>query len=241
MKQRLLRNRPRSDAAASHDFLRERLQSAFPRASQLHWTAQYQIHFEGCAFWWNPFTYRFKKEHKKAEGFQILHFSRSFSMNILAVKGLKIISFWFKFLTVCVCLDFLRLLFWDHSAGFPAKEPITTQRPPPLSRPVSVDSSEALLHRLLYCYYSRHFSSQNISVKQHCPLHLISLYSVCVCVCVCLYVCVCVCVCVCMCVCVCVCVCMCVRACMCVCVFVCVCVHLAHSYAWSLVEVCTMC
>ena len=39
MKQRLLRNRPGSDAATSHNFLRERLQRAFTRANQLHWTA----------------------------------------------------------------------------------------------------------------------------------------------------------------------------------------------------------
>ena len=53
---------------------------------------------------------------------------------------------------------------------------------------------------------SRHFFSQNISVKPHCP----SLLSVCT---VCVYVCVCVCVCVCV---VCVCVCVCVRVCVCV-------------------------
>ena len=40
VKQRLLRNRPGSDAATSCDFLRERLQRAFTRANQLHWTAQ---------------------------------------------------------------------------------------------------------------------------------------------------------------------------------------------------------
>ena len=40
VKQRLLRNRPGSDAATSRDFLRERLQRAFTRANQLHWTAQ---------------------------------------------------------------------------------------------------------------------------------------------------------------------------------------------------------
>ena len=42
---------------------------------------------------------------------------------------------------------------------------------------------------------SRHFSSQNISVKQHCPSPL-SVCTVCVCVCVSVCVCVCVCVCV---------------------------------------------
>ena len=41
VKQRLLRNRPGSDAATSRDFLRERLQRAFTRANQLHWTARY--------------------------------------------------------------------------------------------------------------------------------------------------------------------------------------------------------
>ena len=34
--QRLLRNRPGSDAATSHDFFREILQRAFTRANQLH-------------------------------------------------------------------------------------------------------------------------------------------------------------------------------------------------------------
>ena len=41
MKQRLLRNRPGSDIATSHDFLCKRLQRVFTRADQLHWTAQY--------------------------------------------------------------------------------------------------------------------------------------------------------------------------------------------------------
>ena len=36
----LLRNRPGSDAVTSCYFLRERLQRAFTRANQLHWTAQ---------------------------------------------------------------------------------------------------------------------------------------------------------------------------------------------------------
>ena len=36
VKQRLLRNRPGSDAATSSDLLRERLQTAFTRANQLH-------------------------------------------------------------------------------------------------------------------------------------------------------------------------------------------------------------
>ena len=40
VKQRLLRNRPGSEAATSRDFLREKLQRAFTRANQLHWTAQ---------------------------------------------------------------------------------------------------------------------------------------------------------------------------------------------------------
>ena len=38
--QHLLRNLPRSDAATTRNFLRERLQRAFTRANQLHWTAQ---------------------------------------------------------------------------------------------------------------------------------------------------------------------------------------------------------
>ena len=41
VKQRLLRNRPGSDAATSRDFLHESLQRAFTCANQLHWTAQY--------------------------------------------------------------------------------------------------------------------------------------------------------------------------------------------------------
>ena len=40
VKQRLLRNRPGSDAATSRDFLRERLQRAFTCANQLHWTVK---------------------------------------------------------------------------------------------------------------------------------------------------------------------------------------------------------
>ena len=36
VKQRLLRNRPGSDAATSRDFMRDRLQRAFTRANQLH-------------------------------------------------------------------------------------------------------------------------------------------------------------------------------------------------------------
>ena len=40
VKQRLLRNRPGSDAGTSRDFLRERLQRAFTRANQLHCIAQ---------------------------------------------------------------------------------------------------------------------------------------------------------------------------------------------------------
>ena len=43
VKQRLLRNRPGSDAATSRDFLRERLQRAFTPAKQLHLTAQYRL------------------------------------------------------------------------------------------------------------------------------------------------------------------------------------------------------
>ena len=61
---------------------------------------------------------------------------------------------------------------------------------------------------------SRHFSSQNISGKRHCPSPL-SVYTVCVCVCVCVWVC--------------------VRA------RACVCVHLLHSCAWTLVDVYIMC
>ena len=55
---------------------------------------------------------------------------------------------------------------------------------------------------------SRHFSSQNISVRPHCP-SLPSVCTVCVCVCVCV----------------------------CACVCVCVCVHLLHNYAWTLVDI----
>ena len=40
MKQHLLRNQPRSDAATSRDFLHKRLQRAFTHANQLHWTAR---------------------------------------------------------------------------------------------------------------------------------------------------------------------------------------------------------
>ena len=36
----------------------------------------------------NPFTYQCKKEEKKAEGFQILHFYGLFLNDIMAVKGL---------------------------------------------------------------------------------------------------------------------------------------------------------
>ena len=43
VKQRLLRNQPGSDAATSCDFLRKRLQRAFTRTNQLHWTAQYLV------------------------------------------------------------------------------------------------------------------------------------------------------------------------------------------------------
>ena len=38
----LLRNRPGNDAATTCNFLRERLQRAFTRANQLHWTVQYR-------------------------------------------------------------------------------------------------------------------------------------------------------------------------------------------------------
>ena len=40
VKQRLLRNRPGSDAVTSHDFLHKRLQRAFTHANQHHWTTQ---------------------------------------------------------------------------------------------------------------------------------------------------------------------------------------------------------
>ena len=77
---------------------------------------------------------------------------------------------------------------------------------------------------------SRHFSSQNISVKQHCHSSLSVQF-------VCVYVCVCVCVCVC---------CVCARACVCVCVRACVraCVHV--FFFWSIFDmvttnICTLC
>ena len=37
----------------------------------------------------SPFTCQCEKEDEKAKGFKILHFSRSFSSDITAVKGLK--------------------------------------------------------------------------------------------------------------------------------------------------------
>ena len=40
VKQRLFRNRRGSDGVTSHDFLSKRLQRAFTRANQIHWTAQ---------------------------------------------------------------------------------------------------------------------------------------------------------------------------------------------------------
>ena len=50
VKQHLLRNQPRSDAATSCDFLHERFQRAFTYANQLHWTAQYwEDIFQHCS------------------------------------------------------------------------------------------------------------------------------------------------------------------------------------------------
>ena len=73
----------------------------------------------------------------------------------------------------------------------------------PMSGTISPKSSGILLFSLPSKVNSRHFSSQNISVKPHCP-SLPSVWTVCVCVCVCECVCVCVCVYVCACVYVCV-------------------------------------
>ena len=64
VKQRLLRNRPGSDAANSRDFLRERLQREFTRANQLHRTAQYE-----SVPRWSGYVYRLsgrKKQRKIA-------------------------------------------------------------------------------------------------------------------------------------------------------------------------------
>ena len=81
----------------------------------------------------------------------------------------------------------------------------------PTSGIISPKTSGTLLLSVPSKVNSRHFSSQNISVKPQCP----SLPSVCT---------------------VCVCVCACVRACVRACVCVCVCVHLLHNYAWTLVD-----
>ena len=72
----------------------------------------------------------------------------------------------------------------------------------PTSGTISPKTSGILLLSLLSKANSRHFSSENISAKQHCPSPL-SVCTVCVCVCVC------------------VCVRACVRACVCVCVRAC--------------------
>ena len=77
---------------------------------------------------------------------------------------------------------------------------------------ISPKTSGTLLLSLPSKANSRHFSSQNISVKPHCP----SLPSVCT-----VYVCVRAC----------------VRAYMCVRACVCVHVHLLHNYAWTLVDI----
>ena len=79
---------------------------------------------------------------------------------------------------------------------------------------ISPKTSGTLLLSLPSKANSRHFFSQNISVKPHCP-SLLSVCTVCVCVCVC------------------VCVRACVRACVCVCVRVRARarVHLLHNYA----------
>ena len=49
--------------------------------------------FNGMRFNENPFTCQCKKEDKKSEGFQILHFYWSFSSDIMAVKGLMCLDF----------------------------------------------------------------------------------------------------------------------------------------------------
>ena len=65
----------------------------------------------------------------------------------------------------------------------------------PTFETISPKTSGTLLLSLLSKANSRHFFSQNISVKLHCP-SLLSVCTVClfVCVCVCVFVCVCVCV-----------------------------------------------
>ena len=90
----------------------------------------------------------------------------------------------------------------------------------PTSGTISPKTSGTLLLSLPSKVISRHFSSQNISVKPHCS-SLPSVCTVCV-VCVCVRVCVCVCVCVCARARVCVCVCARARARVCVCVCVCI-------------------
>ena len=58
---------------------------------------------------------------------------------------------------------------------------------------ISIKTSGTLLLSLPSKANQRQFSSQNISVKQHCPSPLsVCTMCVCVCVCVCVYVCVCV-------------------------------------------------
>ena len=76
----------------------------------------------------------------------------------------------------------------------------------PTSGTISPKTSGTMLLSLPSKVNSRHFSSQNISVKPHCP----SLPSICT-------------------VCVCVCACVCARACLCACV--CVCMYLLRNYA----------
>ena len=46
--------------------------------------------FNAIPFDKSPSTCQRKKEHRKALGFQILHFDWSFSSDIMAVKGLKL-------------------------------------------------------------------------------------------------------------------------------------------------------
>ena len=98
----------------------------------------------------------------------------------------------------------------------------------PTSGTISRKTSGTLLLSLPSKASSRHFSSQNIPVKPHCPSFL-SVCTVCGCVCVCVRACVRACVRVCA--------RACVRACVCVCVRVCVRVHLLHNYAWTLVDI----
>ena len=102
----------------------------------------------------------------------------------------------------------------------------------PIFGTISTKTLGTLLLSLPSRANSRHFSSQNISAKQHC--HCPSPLSVCT-ICVCVRVCVCVT----LCVTVCVRVTVCVGVTVCVCVGHCVyhCMHLLHSYIWTLVYI----